>query len=60
MNAPVVIIVYTAMVAFYSELGDDCFRAIIWASTDNACCVQNLWTPARQYQFKNDEIKGLK
>lgn len=48
------------MVACYSELGDESFRAIIWASTDNACCVQNLWTPARQYQFKNDEIKRLK
>lgn len=60
MNAPVVNIGDTAMVACYSELGDESFRAIIRASTNNACCVQNLWTPARQYQFKNDEIKGLK
>ena len=60
MNAPVVNIGDTAMVACHSELGDESFRAIMRASTDNACGVQNLWTTARQYQFENDEIKGLK
>jgi len=60
MNAPVVNIGDTAMVACHSEMSDESFRAIIWASTDNVCCVQNLLTTALQYQFENDEIKGLK
>jgi hypothetical protein len=45
MNAPVVNIGDTAMVACHSEMSDESFRAIIWASTENACCVQNLCIP---------------